>query len=380
MPNSISIPMFAIRHKKIGGTEFATYNLVKGLASTGVTTKLILDGDNHLSPEFSQWLAANPSVHREYRFKFPGPKNVRFLQETIFGLRRRPNEWAVFPNYYFPPVKHSFRRPNAVILYDIQYKIHPELHANYRIEWLDFYLPYLFERADSVLLISQSEKNLVERFFGKSAADKCDIIHVAMDWGRFDRTSDDSEEWAKELVRHPFILSVCHPFPHKNLQTLLIAFQQLSTRHRDLFLFLVGQDSPSNRKFIDAKLSSEVRRRVKLLGYLPDAKLGVLYRNSELVAIPSLYEGFGMPSVEALAVGTPILVSGNTSMPEATLGFGNYVSSPRDPEAWVMGIESMLSTKARPTPEIIARVRDAYSPPTVARKLLEVLDRRASPP
>jgi glycosyltransferase involved in cell wall biosynthesis len=87
-----------------------------------------------------------------------------------------------------------------------------------------------------------------------------------------------------------------------------------------------------------------------------------------------------MPSVEAVAVGTPILVSGNTSMPEATLGFGNYVSSPKDPEAWVTGIESMLSTKARPTPETIARVRDAYSPPTVARKLLEVLDRRASPP
>jgi hypothetical protein len=149
----------------------------------------------------------------------------------------------------FPPLKKSFHGPNAVILCDIQHKIHPELHASYRVEWLDFYLPHIFERADAVLLVSQSENPLLERFFGKKAADKGDI---------------------------------------KTLQTLLTAFERVSAQHRDLFLFLVGQDSPSNRKFINTKLSSAAKRRVRLLGYLPDTRLGLLYRKSEPVVIPSL--------------------------------------------------------------------------------------------
>jgi glycosyltransferase involved in cell wall biosynthesis len=378
MLKSLSIPMFAIRHKAIGGTEFATYNLIKGISATGVSTKLILDRDDHLSPEFRDWLTDNPNVGREYRLRLPGPKNIRFLQETIFSLSRRTKGWALFPNYYLPPAKRSSDRPNAVILYDIQYKIHPELHTKLRTEWLDFYLPRMFDRADSVLLISQSEKTLIERFFGRKAADKCDIINIAIDLDRFDRISEDTKEWATELISRPFILSVCHPFPHKNLQTLLSAFQRISPRHPDLFLYLVGQESPTNRKFINKNISNETSRRIKLLGYLPDEKLGLLYRKSEFVAIPSLYEGFGMPSVEALAVGTPVLVSGNTSMPEVTLGFGDYISSPKDPDAWISGIEHMLARRTRPTPEISARVRDAYSPATVARKLLGALDRRSS--
>jgi glycosyltransferase involved in cell wall biosynthesis len=380
MLKSLSIPMFAIRHKAIGGTEFATYNLIKGLSAIGVSTKLILGRDDHLSPEFREWLAGNPNIGREYRLKLPGPKNVRFLQETLFSLSRQTKEWALFPNYYLPPLKRSFDQPNAVILYDIQYKIHPELHGRLKIEWLDFYLPQMFDRADSVLLISQSEKTLIERFFGKKATDKCDIINIAIDLERFDSASDNSEEWAADLISRPYILSVCHPFPHKNLHTLLSAFQRISPRHPDLFLYLVGQESPANKAFISRNISSEVSRRIKLLGYLPDSKLGLLYRKSEFVAIPSLYEGFGMPSVEALAVGAPILVSGNTSMPEVTLGFGNYVISPKDPNAWIAGIEHMLAKRARPTPEISALVRDAYSPATVARNLLQILNRRGSVP
>jgi hypothetical protein len=72
-------------------------------------------------------------------------------------------------------------------------------------------------------------------------------------------------------------------------------------------------------------------------------------------------------------------VNRHTSMPEVIMGFGNYVNSPKDLDAWVTGIEDMFSTKARPTPEIIARMRDAYSPATVARRLIGALDRRASP-
>jgi glycosyltransferase involved in cell wall biosynthesis len=380
MLKSLSIPMFAIRHKAIGGTEFATYNLIKGLSATDVSTKLILDRDDHLSPEFREWLSGNPNVGREYRLRFPGPKNVRFLQETLFSLSRRTKEWALFPNYYLPPVKRSFDQPNAVILYDIQYKIHPELHGKLKIEWLDFYLPQMFDRADSILLISRSEKTLIERFFGKKATDKCDIINIAIDLERFDSISDNSEEWATDLISRTYILSVCHPFPHKNLQTLLSAFQRISPRHPDLFLYLVGQESSANKAFISKNISSEVSRKIKLLGYLSDAKLGLLYRKSEFVAIPSLYEGFGMPSVEALAVGAPILVSGNTSMPEVTLGFGDYISSPKDPDAWIAGIERMLAKRTRPTPQISALVRDAYSPANVARNLLQILNRRGSVP
>jgi glycosyltransferase involved in cell wall biosynthesis len=377
MPDSIEIPLFAIRHKQIGGTELAIYNLIRGLAASTGEVRITYDRDEHLSPEFREWLARHPDVKRMAGFRLPGPKNVRFLQEALFEWSRRNSHWVLYPNYFIPPRRPFSRHLNAVILHDIQYKVLPAYHSASRKAWLDFYLPGMFRRADAVVLISQSEKRYVEEFFGSKNAERCDVVYNAIDWDRFDRPVGNAPNSdVAELLSRPYLLSVCHQFPHKNLQTLLLAFEQLISRHPDLCLYMVGVDSASNREFITTRLSNAARDRAKLLGFLSDQDLGSLYREARLFVLPSLYEGFGMPAVEALGLGTPIVVSGTTALPEVTLGLGNYVDSPENVEAWVSQIDAQLSINARPTLETIQALRTAYSPATVAQSLLSALEKR----
>jgi glycosyltransferase involved in cell wall biosynthesis len=377
MPDSIEVPLFAVRHKQIGGTELAIYNLVTGLATSTAELRIIYDRDEHLSAEFRAWLSHNPNLNRTVGLRIPGPKNIRFFQETLFEWCRRNSQWVLYPNYFVPPRRPFSRQLSAVILHDIQYKVLPAYHSASRKAWLDFYLPWMFQRADAVILISQSEKRYVEEFFGSKAAEKCDVVYNAIDWDRFDRHFENPpNSHITELLSRPYLLSVCHQFPHKNLQTILQAFEQLARRHSDILLYMVGVDSASNREFIATQLSDEAQGRVKLLGFLSDQDLGSLYREAKLFVLPSLYEGFGMPAVEALGMGTPILVSGTTALPEVTLGLGNYVENPKDVHAWVTQIDAQLSANNRPTPEVMEKTRRAYSPTSIAQSLISVLRNR----
>ena len=89
--------------------------------------------------------------------------------------------------------------------------------------------------------------------------------------------------------------------------------------------------------------------RVILTGYLDDAALGRWYRHAALFAFPSLFEGFGMPPVEALGFGLPVLTTDRTALPEVTLGLARLVSEPENPAAWASHLAEMLRTGARPS-------------------------------
>lgn len=374
MISSLKIPLFTIRHQEIGGTEFAIYNLVRGLAQTNTRVQIVYDTLKHLSPEFCDWLSRT-AIDQSSAFPLPGPKNIRFLQETLFEWSRSGCDWALYPNYFIPPRRPLFRGRSAVILHDIQYKVLPQYHTRMRKAWLDLYLPRMFERADRVIVISHSEKRYVEKFFGPKAAMKCRVVPNAIDWDRFNGHAlpDDETEFGK-LLSQDYLLTVCHQFPHKNLHTLLMAFEEIAVRHHDIRLHMVGTNSASNQEFVATKLSAAARERVKLLGFLSDAELGQLYRSAKLFVLPSLYEGFGMPAVEALGLGTPILVSGTTALPEATLGLGSYVQRPTDVDEWIEKIERALATPRPPTTNDVSKIRRTFEPRSTALALLAALN------
>ncbi len=83
-----------------------------------------------------------------------------------------------------------------------------------------------------------------------------------------------------------------------------------------------------------------------------------------------------MPAVEALGLGTPVLVSGTTALPEVTMGLAAYVSDPKDVNAWVFHMESQLNSERRPGVDVIERIRSTYAPSSVAQALLATLKRR----
>lgn len=374
LPQQIHIPLYAIRHGKIGGTEFAIYNLIRGLAEATSNTKLYYGSKSDLSGEFLKWGNLSKNISFVECGNIPGPKGVRFLQESVFEIRRSDRQWAIYPNYFCPI---SFRKTKrCVILHDIQYKRYPEYHSKKRRQWLDLYLPKMLRYAESIILISESELSLVREYFGDDVAARCDVVHNAIDFCRFNDSDLLASPEVRRHTKHRYILSVCHNFPHKNVRTIIDAFIRLAKSDQDLHLYLVGATSTRNRELVVADVPDYIRKRIHLTGFITDADLGVYYANARMFVLPSLYEGFGMPAVEALGLGVPTLVSNAYALPEVTMGYAGLIDDPLDVTTWTAAMEAMLASDIRPSADQILHIRASYHPTTIANRLLSVLARR----
>ncbi|GGX16449.1 hypothetical protein GCM10007242_23780 [Pigmentiphaga litoralis] len=196
------------------------------------------------------------------------------------------------------------------------------------------------------------------------------MIYNAIDFERFGDGS--ATAGAVVAAEAPYILTVCHQFPHKNVVTLLRAFELVAKSDPRVQLYLVGKQSEENKQFVTRSLSEQTAKRVRLLGYVSDAELGTYYRNAALFALPSLYEGFGMPAIEALGLGVPTLLSGIASLKEITLGEAHYITDPTSVDMWASGMLDLLAdplSRAH-TLQRSHKIRALYEPRKVAGNLL----------
>ena len=138
----------------------------------------------------------------------------------------------------------------------------------------------------------------------------------------------------------PYLLHVGNAYPHKNLERLLLAFKQIRKKKPELSLVLAGGNDYFFKQLIEYSKKHKVRN-VVFPGYVPDEEMDVLYRNAKLYVFPSLYEGFGLPPLEALAKYTPVASSSSTSLPEILGDLATYFE-PDNKKAIAEGILEAL--------------------------------------
>jgi glycosyltransferase involved in cell wall biosynthesis len=121
--------------------------------------------------------------------------------------------------------------------------------------------------------------------------------------------------------------------------------------------------------------------RVVITGFVSDSVLGGLYRGASAFVLPSLFEGFGMPAAEALALRTPTLVSDLPVLREVTLGAARYLANPSSQDELAEQIAEILDNidAARPTSELAEAIRNHYAPPTIARQYYELMVATTTP-
>jgi glycosyltransferase involved in cell wall biosynthesis len=229
--------------------------------------------------------------------------------------------------------------------------IHDCIHLMFP-EYLHNRLGYAFARAslytaahksDRIFTVSEQSKRDILRFFNVPP-EKIVVTPNAID-DRF--RADPSEEQVvatreRYQLSHSYLLYVGNIKPHKNLERLIEAFHLVRTQGRsELELIIIGDEISKLQSLRRAVHKHDIHRYVRFLGYVPDKTLAVLYRLASVFVFPSLYEGFGLPPLEAMASGTPVVTSNVSSLPEV-VGDAAVLVDPYDPQAIADGILAVL--------------------------------------
>jgi glycosyltransferase involved in cell wall biosynthesis len=298
-----------------------------------------------------------------------------------FALRREGVTLFHAPHYVLPPLVHC---RSVVTIHDCIHLMFPQYLPNrMALSYARTSMAMAARRATRVLTVSESSKTDIMRFFGTDPS-KIDVIYNAFD----DRFGIEPNEEAVVGVREryqlhdEFVLYAGNVKPHKNLERLIDAFHRVRSRGLDhLKLVMIGDEISKYASLRRAVHRYQLHKYVRFLGYLPEETLAVMYRLAGVFVFPSLYEGFGLPPLEAMASGTPVVTSNVSSLPEVA-GDAAVLVDPYDPDAIADAIYRVLTNvdlRRELRRRGLARARQ-FSWETSVRRVREIYAEVASAP
>src|SRR6266852_2276528 len=249
------------------------------------------------------------------------------------------------PHYVLPPL---VRCRSVVTIHDCIHLMFPQYLPNrLALSYARTSIGLAARRATRVLTVSESSKRDILRFVD-TQPEKIDVIYNAYDL-RFavePREEDVSRVRERYQLQDEFVLYAGNVKPHKNLERLIEAFHLVRRRGLDhLKLVLIGDEISRYAALRRAVHRHQLHQYVRFLGYMPEETLAVMYRLAGVFVFPSLYEGFGLPPLEAMASGTAVVTSNVSSLPEVAGGAAVLVD-PYDPDAIAEGIHRVLTDEA----------------------------------
>jgi len=292
--------------------------------------------------------AANPHVRAR-----PIPLSPRLL--TILWQRLRapiPAEALVgrlhllhAPDFVLPPT----RARALLTVHDLTFMVHPETADAGLRRYLNAAVPRSLRRADMVLVDSRATADDLRRLLGLPAG-RARLLYPGVDQ-RFRPLPAAEVEPARAALGLPaeFLLFVSTIEPRKNLVRLIGAFGRLTRAHPEwagLSLVIAGRRGWMYEEVFAAVARHGLGERVRFLDFVADAQLPALYNLARAFVYPSLYEGFGLPALEAMACGTPVVTAAVSSLPEVT-GDAAVLVDPQDEGAIADGIARALADSAR---------------------------------
>lgn len=294
------------------GVGYYTARLIDSLANgagEGVIEKLVVLSNREVSLAPTERLL----VHAADRL---GIRSL-WMQLVLPGVLRRTQPDLVHYTNYLAPL--SGDTPYVLSIHDMSLQLFPRYHTWKKRLLTSRLLPAAARRARAILVPSDSTRRDVTRLLDVDPARVRVIPYAAPP--HFRRVAPDAARLAQRYgVRAPYFLYVGTLEPRKNLDRLLRAFAAIASAVPEHSLVLVGQRGWSYGEILREAARKELAGRVVLTGYVPEADLPELLSGAVAFVYPSHYEGFGLPVVEAMACGTPVLTSRCSSLAEIGQG------------------------------------------------------------
>ena len=326
-----------------------TRELISSLVKYDLASEYVL-----FSAKQSSWdrlsSRIDPDAHVQYK---QAPIGERWLYR-IWHRLRLPVPIQMFtgdidlfysPDFVLPPVRGDI--PTILTVHDISFVHYPETFTPSLRNYLNKVVPRSIQNATHVLADSQATRDDLINLWQVND-EKITVIYPGVDPSF--RPPSDKQQLANvrkkyNLGDEPYILSVSTIQPRKNYQMLIRAFKDVvdDFPHR---LVLAGGKGWLYEETLNEVEIQGLGDRVQFLGFVEDEDLPALYSDATLFVFPSLYEGFGLPILEAMACGVPAIVSDASSLPEVA-GEAALVISPKEQGIWTAAIRDLLGDPNR---------------------------------
>lgn len=333
---TIAIDLLWLRPRKVGGTEFYIRNL--------------LDGFLQLKEPFCLYLLVSQD-NKESLAHYASDARIRLLETKVVSaniggrilwqffcqnrfLRRAGIRKCFIPVYCRPLWNGGITYVN--VIHDLQAAHYPEYHPFHEIAYskLCWYLDAHLSK-HIVAISDWVRKDIMDKYHVKP--EKITTIYNPITVNREEMLSFAKLSEKYRIQEKEYYYTVAQLIPHKNLDTLIEVMDRIKQREIDLphRLLISGVNGESRRK-LEAQIRSRgLEQEVCLTGFVENDERNALYRYSRAFLFPSVFEGFGMPPVEAMLFGTVVIATDRACIPEVTQGKANYVQDPYDAEEWI---------------------------------------------
>lgn len=333
------------------GTGVASYTklLIEGFSRVDTNNQFVLFGSSLRNKEALKRTTENlPKTKFKTKFSILPPRLLEFLWNGVhlFPIENLIGEVDVFhsSDWLEPPAKHAKK---ITTIHDFAVFKYPQAFSprggHDIVKNQKRKLFFTKRECDLIICVSETTKQDAMEIL-KIPEKKLRVIYEAPNSIYFPRSKDNIQKTKEKFgISGDYLLCVGTREPRKNLDRVLMAFVEISLVHPELSLAIAGKygwgEDSSKFKVQSAKLEG----RVKLLGYVEEEDLAALYSGAAAFIYPTLYEGFGLPILEAMSCGTPVITSNVGSMKEIASG-ASVLIDPESPESITNGILNVLKS------------------------------------
>jgi glycosyltransferase involved in cell wall biosynthesis len=359
----LSVDVTAVPARPAGAGQY-TVALVEALARRADVelTLFCRSGDD------GRWLLLAPSAHTFAAAPNARPLRLAWEQTALpVLLRRHPVEVHHGPHYTMPEAARISQVGRVVTIHDMTFFDHPEWHERTKIPVFRRAIRVAARKADALVCVSATTAARLHEVVGPKGP--VHVIPHGVDHARFRPLSPvgvrgsgvagdgdgpgreataaaDAAVLARLGVRSPFVAFVGTIEPRKAVPLLVRAFDRMAGAHPDIRLVLAGGDGWGAAEVTATIAAARRGDRVVRTGYVPDEVVPALFRQAAAVAYPSQEEGFGLPALEALACGAPLVTTAGSVM-EEVVGEAALLTPPGDVAALAGALDMLVRGDAR---------------------------------
>lgn len=309
----IAIHAADLDNKRIDGTRVYLFNMLKIFGEIDKKDSFLIYHRNQFNPCLA------PPTFANYRIK--SLSSPLLWTQTVFAkevFRDKPDVlWM--PVHNMPILKRKGLK-TVITIHDLAFKIFPQHFTKKDLAKLNGLSNRAIKNADRIIAVSNCTKKDILKFYPEIPEEKIAVIYHGFDAETFQKkvSDGDSEKLLKKygLEYKKYILYVGAIQPRKNLEVLISAFEKTKEKNENLKLVIAGAPAWKAGKTLKKITESSYSGDIIVTGILEFEKIAILYQNAKMFVFPSLYEGFGIPVLEAMASGIPVICARNSSLTE----------------------------------------------------------------